>query len=248
MFRKNNNRSTFDTKRLAQCSRISSVLIFWVILFAMFSCQTAPPSEPIVIPMKLQKIFVPCLSGDGAVNMQVYHENALIGSADLDWIANETGWQAELMDPLGGSILRLNFDNIRKQISSAGPLSSKLPKLSVDGEGFLTLDGEFSGVKLREMTCFLRGKLPVSWLAKTTAFQRDSQSVRLMFDDAQRLISTELELGDHGEVVKKCSKIQWSHLLGLFRTEVFLCLEVDVKAQGSLSGIDSYEVKWVNIE
>ncbi len=219
-------------------------------LSLLASCQTTPKIVDINLPSEFRSLFTSCGRKDGAVSLQVYNDpQKFIGSADLEWISTAAnGWSADILNPIGQTVLKLNFDPAQGKISKSGDLEEKLPDMQVGKDGFLEIDGHQVMIRLREMPCYLGFRLPDSWLNDVIAFDRGKTSSSLEFEDDFRRIAVQLQHTESMTPLKVCSTVSWKRFLGIVRSEVSICYVYEQPTAAELTGSFAYLLRWIQLD
>lgn len=214
------------------------------------SCQTVPAYKAVQLPTTFAQYFDSCLVGDGAVNLQLFEDEDLIGAADLEWIVKESsGWRAEVVNPMGQTLLKLSYAPGSRQVVKEGQLAEKLPDFAVDEQGFLRVKGRFVPIRAVEVPCFFKFRFPVRWLDQVTDFQMYGQSAKVeMREDKRRIDVNAGGIGGGASETKVCSDISWSHFLGLFSSELIICETYAAKHVGTLRGLENLSLRWVGLD
>ncbi len=225
-------------------SKVRRALGIAVVYLASSACQTlAPPPKP-VLPKAVAALFSGCGPGDGAVTLQLYADGVLAGSLETSWMARSADdWQVELIDPLGRTMLKVH--NQGSRLDFAGPLAARMPVISVDAAGTLTLSGHPTGIQLREVPCLLAFTYPKAWLSALAEREGEGGKVRYLFRQPER--SMELEISPMQPPESTCTDIFWREYLILSR-KLTWCLSGTKRRKASLSGLSGYKLTWVQID
>lgn len=215
----------------------------------LVSCVSSRPKVvDVSLPAVFESFFSMCSDADGALNVQVYQADSLKGASELEWIAEKSkGWRAEMINPLGRSLLLLEFDQAGQVITQNGPLARSLPTVKVEN-GFLNIDGHFIGLKPEELGCFLNFKLPRSWLASAVDYQQMEEKLILDFWADERKMHTEISGLSENLNSNTCTTISWSRFWGLSSTQIQICYELSKGRIGQMNGVGDFLVKWVDID
>ncbi len=214
-------------------------------------CQTTKRSyQQVQLPATLSQYFDACLQGDGAVNLKLFEDEELLGSADLEWIVDEgQGWKAEVVSPVGQSLLRLVYAIDANVITKEGQLAERIPSLGVDRAGYLSVNDQFIGIRAMEVPCLLKFRYPTRWLDRVTEFQLYSQSAKLLIHDELRNIEMNASgFGGPGPDTKACADISWSRFWGLFRSKLMVCNTYGSPKLGSIRGLKRLSLRWSSID
>lgn len=211
--------------------------------------MSKPTYKQVQLPTTYSQYFDACLQGDGAVNLQLFETEDLVGGADLEWIVDEgKGWRAELVNPVGQSLLQLNYAVENKLIEKAGQLAERLPDFAVDDQGFLRVKGQFVPIRAMEVPCLLKFRFPSRWLDRVTDYQMYAQSAKLQIQEQERSIEMNAAgFAANGPETKVCADISWTRFLGLFRSTLIVCQSYGTPNTGSIRGLDTMSLRWSRI-
>jgi hypothetical protein len=225
--------------------RMSTQLVFFVTA-GLSGCVGVGKKEPVPLPAAMESYFRICSPLDGALVMQVFNAGDLLGSAEMDWSSDEKGWKIDLSNAAGFNIASLTQNG--NTLKTTGSQAKKMPAMSVDGEGFLNIDGNFVGIKSKEIPCLLHGALPRSWTPLIFAVEgHQDKRIKISIGDDQRdIIVRTRHLGD-SKSEEICAEISWRNKL-IFSSTVKWCVSGAGLKKGEITGIKDYSVKWVRFD
>lgn len=212
---------------------------------ALAGCTTVPKTEPASLPVTLQQSFGACHGRDGSAHFTMQTEDGAL-QADAEWIARAPGkWDLELTNPMGQPLILLRYKHEQHgPFSSSWRLGERLPALSVDEHGFLTVDGYFVGVRPEELPCFFAYILPSAWLDHTYAFRREKDELSFMSYDRHRDIEVTARHISQPDEREVCARIAWSQYLGAVRREGSLCFLGTPSKMATLRGFEGWDIRW----
>ena len=218
----------------------------FLLMFAISSwgCQTTHRAPP-VLPGALAPFFGTCAADEGAATLQLFEDGALIGSAEVEWTSNSRDhWNLEVLTAAGSTLASAARHGFF--LETTGPISKRLPPLSISMEDKLLINGNFSGLKAHELLCLLGGRLPYDWLSGLTAVDRQKHRTYLFFSDDDRQIMTEVEsLPETSPRI--CSTLKWNRYW-FFSQSIKWCLSDKNQRSSTLEGWKGYSLKWVRFE
>lgn len=209
-------------------------------------CQTTAPSGDVKVPAVLDHLFIPCQPGDGATTLQVFDSGHLLGSGEAEWIAKGPGtWDVEVSSAVGSTMLKLQRRT--GEVKAEGKLAAKVPKLAVNGNGFLEIDGHFVGLKADEIPCLLNFGLPRPWMTQAAALELSDRRTVVDFVEPSRTMTvTATDLGNRTRE-KVCTELSWRSFLW-FHDSLTWCQAPSGKREATLSGVADYSIKWVKLD
>lgn len=226
--------------------------VFGVIFLSSFlvlSCTTIPKrTAPISLPLSIAALVRSCHDLDGAANIQGFDKTVLIGTLDIEWLSKNKGWALEAVDPIARTLLTLGYDENTGAFSSTGPVAHRLPTLATE-EGYLTVDGNFTGIRPSELPCYWSGYFPESEASKVYDLKRTERGYVMKHGDAERTVSTTLNFFSADKSsYQLCSDIQWTRLFGLIRRNIVLCTKKAGELSGTMTVLDDYRIHWISID
>lgn len=215
-----------------------------LVLTALTGCATVPKTEPASLPVTLQQSFGACHGRDGSALLTMETSEGSF-RADVEWVARTPAkWDLELTNPMGQPLLLLRYKAEDGPFVSSGRLTEHIPKLNVDKNGFLTVDGHFIGIRPEELPCFFAFVLPSAWLDHTLDFQREKDEIRFMSYDRHRDITIEARHLSRPDERQVCARIAWSQYLGAVRREGSLCIQGTASKVATLQGFEGLNIQW----
>ena len=221
--------------------------IGFVIFVSTFfiSCQSGKTLVSVnELDKSLLSMFASCSSMGGTNDVQVYKNEKLYGSFDLEWISKSRSWKMVLMSSIGQDILSIGYNKKTNKILLSDS-SSFHHDLKVGVDGYIYVDSNFIPLKAQEIPCFFNHHYPSSWI-KSSAIYKKEDSYFIEKKESKR--SIRIELVSHKDESKgklySCSTISWDVFLW-FDTSFRICVE-DKKT--SLIDIKDYLVKLTSIE
>lgn len=215
-------------------------------LLAILPGCTFGKRESVPLPAVMESYFRICQPLSGALAMQVFDSGNLQGSAEMDWTSDENGWNIELTNAAGFTVVTMKQTGSIVEI--AGPQAKKIPSIAVDRGGFLAVDGHFVGIKSREVPCLLQGALPRAWTPMVYNVEgiSDKKARIEIADDERDIVVRTRNMGDD-KTEEVCADITWRNKL-IFKSEVRWCVQGQGLKKGSISGIGNYSVQWVRLD
>jgi hypothetical protein len=216
------------------------------VLLVMLPGCTFGKRETVSLPAVMESYFRLCHPLSGALAMQVFNSGNLLGSAEMDWASDEEGWNIELTNAAGFTIVTLKQTG--SLIGITGPQAKRFPAVAVDKSGFLEVDGHFVGIKSREVPCLLQGALPRAWMPLVYGVEgiSDKRARILIGDDERDIVVRTRNMGDD-KSEEVCADISWRNKL-IFKSEVRWCVQGQGLKKGSITGISDYSVQWVRFD
>ncbi len=219
---------------------------FLAVALFLVGCQTVAPSGDVKVPAVLDPLFIPCQPGDGATTMQVFDGGQLLGSGEAEWLAKAPQvWDVEVSNAVGQTMLKL----ARRTggVTADGKLAGKVPKLSVNGDGYLEVDGHLVGLKADEIPCLLNFGLPRPWMTQVANLEVSDRRTVVDFVDAVRTMTvTATDLGDRNKE-RVCTELTWRSFLW-FHDTLTWCQAPSGKREATLTGVGDYSIKWVKLD
>ena len=224
-------------------------IILLVLIALTQACQTTSGYLTPHLPAGISDYFHSCSQGDGSVHMRLRKEGDYIGDVNLEWFAVDgRPFIYQVYEPLGRTVLSIQYDKGRRFFLVTGSWSSALPPLNVDEDGFLLLDQKRIGVKYAEIPCFLQFKFPTLWLRKVTRQSADEEGVRLQVTDDSRSIKLSLRHAEARKPQTVCAHIEWKSYWGIVTSTYELCYDYNNRHKGMLSGLSGYSLEWTDDE
>lgn len=224
----------------------NNLILAIAILTVIPGCVGTGKKEVADLPASVEAYFRICHPLDGAMVLQVFETGDMLGSAELDWVSSPDGWKIDVSSAAGFNIVSL--DQSGKDLKVTGTMAGKFPKVIVDDDGFLEVDGNFVGLKSSEVPCLLRGTLPRSWAPLVYAVE-GKQDLRMKIraeDDDRNILIRTRNLGDSIDE-EVCADISWRNML-FFKSKLKWCVSGKGLNKGSISGIKQFSIKWVQFE
>jgi hypothetical protein len=205
------------------------------------------PDEAVSVPALVQPQFQPCAPADGAVVLQAYEGETMLGSLEVEWIAKPGGdWEVEATNAVGLTMLKLSRK--ARVITVGGQLKDRLPKISVSKGGYLMLDDERVGLKASELPCLLGFRAPRPWLDNVMAVDNDEEdkTVLKVADPIRDITVTTRGMGGKG-TGSVCSRLVWTRYM-VIHPEILWCRTLAARPEATLKGMDDYMLKWVPLD
>ena len=217
-----------------------------ILVVLVSGCVATGQKESRQLPASMESYFRICSPLNGAMVVRASDEGNLIGSSEMEWESEEAGWKIDLSSAAGFNLATLT--NTGRSIKISGQFAGRLPPMAVDTEGFLEVDGNFVGVKAREIPCLLASALPRSWtpLIYSVEGNQDDRFKILIEDDERDIVVRTKHLGDPAKE-QICADISWRNKL-IFKSTLKWCVEGKDLNKGELSGLNDLTVKWVRFE
>ncbi len=224
---------------------MKTVLLAIVVMFAS-GCVVTGTKTPRTLPASMESYFRICNPLAGAMAVRVIDDGNLLGSSEMEWESQESGWKIDLSSAAGFNVATLVHTG--RTVSVTGQHAARLPEMAVDADGFLEVDGNFVGIKAREIPCLLASVLPRSWTPLIYAVEgsENNRFKILIEDDDRDIIVRTRHLGDPGKE-QVCADISWRNKL-IFKTTLKWCVEGKGLMKGEISGLNNLSVKWVRFE
>jgi hypothetical protein len=220
------------------------LLPIFIILAA--GCVATGPKESRQLPASMESYFRICSPLNGAMVVRASDEGNLLGSSEMEWESEEAGWDIEISNSAGFNLATIV--NAGRKITITGQQAGRLPPMAVNTDGFLEVDGNFIGIKAREIPCLLASALPRSWTPFIYSVEgnQDDRFKILIEDDEREIVVRTRHLGDQSKE-QICADISWRNKL-IFRSTLKWCVEGKDLNTGEISGINDLSVKWVRCE
>lgn len=220
-----------------------------LLLFIFCGCQTTDVGVSPSLPVYFQSAFDSCLTGDGSLSVQLDKGKQLFrGSLQMDWVAHgRKGWAIEIYTPLGQTLLSARYSGGNFQLQQTK--ISELSDVSFSREGFIQIGSYTVPLKVKEIPCFLKGKLPRTWNKKIVRFQRDRNSAQFLVADSPRnLLVTFQNLSDARKSKLTCVDITLRKFWGLFNQTMRVCINDQKPKIIEVSGIEPFKVRLMQVE
>ena len=177
------------------------------------------------LPEGLTKRFFANCPAAGTVSYKLFHSSDYLVAGFIDW-DNELG--LDVTDTFGNTLASLrryrqtSIDIARRQIT-----------ITVDHQGRIKVDEQYSGLHRDELSCLLAGQLPVSWQQATVTAERPTTYVLSVVDE-ERLVT--IHLGFRGFRVNVEVGCWW----------LFHCAgpAISVKANRRKARFAKFELRW----
>lgn len=232
------------------CCKIHLECVFWIwnlvlVSVVFMSCQSGKTEVSVdELDKSLLSMFASCSSIGGTNDVQVYKNEKLYGSFDLEWISKSNSWKMVLMSSIGQDILSIGYNKKTNKILLSDS-SSFHHDLKVGVDGYIYVDSNFIPLKAQEISCFFNHHYPSSWIKSSTVYKKENS---YFIEKKESKRSIRIELVSHKDESKRklysCSTISWDVFLW-FDTSFRICVE-DKKT--SLIDIKDYLVKLTSIE
>ena len=223
----------------------AAIFLCWIVA----ACQTTIGYVTPQLPADVSGHFHSCASGEGSVHMRLRKDGDYLGDINVEWFA-ATGkpFVYQVYEPLGRTVLSIQFDKAAHLLSVSGSWASGLPPIAVDEEGFLLLDQKRVGIKYSEIPCFLRYKFPMVWLSKVTGFSNNDDTLRLYISDKSRSIILALKRSGPKTASTFCAKIEWKSYFGIVTSNYDLCYDDSHRHKATVTGLGAYTLEWTDDE
>lgn len=219
--------------------------IFIVLILLLTSCQTVQPVEDLGLSIPVQRLFQKCSSKGGGLVLQSRDSKVVFPELMIDWVSKtESTWMLETFDAIGRSVLNIDF--AAPVLVVDGPLASKLPQITSDSEGFFLVDGQFMGLKVKEIPCLLQGALPEEWMLSSAIKKVENKKVHIKFIEQDRNITVRFD--NIEKPYQICSRFEWSYFLGLRKASLVWCFLNDKSKKTVLTAKDYFSIGWQNYE
>lgn len=220
--------------------------IFVLVLLTALGGCTFGRKEAVPIPAVMDSYFRICHPLSGALAIQIFTNGDLMGSAEVDWSSAENGWNIDVSNAAGFTVV--NLQESGGTVKAEGPQAKNFPAVSVDDSGFLIVDGNFVGIKSREIPCFLQGALPRAWtpLVNDVTATSDRRARIEINDDEREIIVRTKNIGDE-KSEEICANVTWRNKL-IFKSEIRWCVSGAGLKRGAITGLGNYSVKWVRFD
>lgn len=201
-------------------------------------CATLSDQPVVSVPVIYQSAFSECAPRDGAANLVVLRQGAILGSGDAEWIAKPGDFTLEMLDPLGRNLLKLKHS--QRSLSVSGSLVRKIPRIALGPDGFLQIGGQWIGLRAAELPCVFSGVLPKSWLLSV----RKLIGQQLIAADADRTIEIVFDSARTGEKWRFCAKVAWGGF-AWYRHELNWCQQGAELSEGLIAADHDISVRIV---
>lgn len=213
------------------------------LMLLLTGCITGAPSEPKILPAVVHPLFEPCVPNDGASAVQIFKDGLIQATLEVQWKAKGDGdWALEVTNAAG--ITMVSLEKAGAKLNFAGKGVQRFPKLSIDSEGFLEVDGDAVGIKASEVPCVLGFRLPRSWMSLVRDVETEGKKMSVEMADGRREIRMTVKDTDKADA--SCTRITWSNYL-LFKQKLNWCRSgaSAQKRQAAMTGIENFTFKWV---
>ena len=217
-----------------------------IILGLASGCVATGTKDPRPLPASMESYFRICSPLNGAMVVRASDDGNLLGSSEMEWESEEAGWKIDLSNAAGFNIATLV--NAGRTVTITGQHAGRLPPMSVNTDGFLEIDGNFVGLKAREIPCLLASALPRAWtpLIYSVEGNQDNRFKIFIEDDERDIVVRTRNLGDPTKE-QICADISWRNKL-IFKSTLKWCVEGKDLLRGEISGLNNLSVKWVRFE
>lgn len=220
------------------------IAISWFFFF-FIGCQTIPknPFRTDSLPLPFKKRFTTCYPSDGSLEIAYFSENLPVFSElTLDYIGtNSNPFIGEISTPLGKTILKMEYDQSKNLLLWNYKPEYRDTKIQLDEKGYLTWNGQFTGLKLNELMCIFKNSWPSSWLTKGTHFIKKPKYYKLFVHYEDREIQLTYNTKS---ILIECAKITWSYALGMFPQKIKIC-QYPKAQKGTLNYDSKNLLTWV---
>ncbi|MCX6125669.1 MAG: hypothetical protein NTV34_13125 [Proteobacteria bacterium] len=225
----------------------SKVFLVGIILMLMIpGCVTTKfrsNETQVIHALALQPLFSACIPGDGSAQFSLVGAGKTVSGVELVWnFIKVDYWDVQFNSIIGETQLEMSR---RKSLYETKGIAEI--KLSHDSAGFLIVDERPIPLKEEEISCFLAGRWPVTWL---TFLREASSGVSGKYlyrgDDGMRGIVLTASVSPDARSLGSCAVIQWGGVLGVFRHKSQICLTRTSGGNYSaeLLGPSDFQVKW----
>lgn len=189
--------------------------------FFVFSCATIQYKKA-ELPIVYLSEFDSCRVGDGTVLVEANTPQKM-PEFEIDWaIQKYPSIAMESYNPMGQTIAALYYQADSNRFKARGRLKDLGEKLSVNS-GYIYFEGNNSGLKVRELSCLLKAKLPRKWLAKVIDItSKDNQSFQFSNKDEYREIQTLVRKSSKN--FSSCSRFKLEKYFGLVSYSWDFCI------------------------
>lgn len=217
-------------------------------LIILSCCQSIPkPIGPVLPPARMAKFFDSCRGGDGELLLEIDGDTGFIGETTIGWLDRPgKAMTVELYDPLGQTILNLNYFHKKRKFWAQGYLASRIPAIGVNPSGFLIVDDHSVPIKPKELICLCKFKLPLRWLDNVYEYSTTLGKAYFKIYEKDRSISLKLSESGSTKNRKICATIEWGVFLGLITRKMKICQNHINPATGTIVGIGDYSITWTN--
>ena len=214
-------------------------LIILGLNFFLFSCATIQ-YEKLELPIMLLSEFDSCRTGDGSLQINIMYPERL-PMFEIDWaIQNYPSIAMESYNPMGQTVAAIYYDKDKNIFKGKGALRELSQRLSVV-ENYLYADGYNTGLKINELSCMLKTKLPRKWLNRVVD-ARSQNNTKYKFNNVEggRVVETELE--KKSSDFSSCSRFVMHKYFGLVSYSWDYCVLANDKTRKAKIIYDNQEI------
>lgn len=232
--------------------RLVARLAVVIASLVLAGCATLSRVEHIAPPAALLSFFDTCAAGDGGLYLEVWEDDALAYSSEIDWIARpQGGWSAQVGTSLTGGFARLDASG-RSIAWTQAPAG--MPVVGADARGWLEVGGYLTGLRVDEVPCLLKGAFPRRWAKSSRWIQRGDILENEVSTGDRRVRVVAESIG--GRSPRVCATLDWPMsewgVLGwIARRGATICVnqQPDRSSRETvLTGVGDWRVRWVPME
>ena len=214
------------------------VVVNLIVASAFVSCATVNKMPPPELPAFVYPMFSSCRNIDGAGGLRLFKGVEFLGSSELEYSADQAGqWTVLLADSMGPELVKIQSTGLASQnLLVSGPLAAKFPEIAVKSDGYVTVDGHFTGIRVDEVPCFASFRFPQAWHQHLKEVRRKDGELDAVFEDNDRRIEFSLHRKPNPKDSRACALIESVGLWSSFRAKWKLCTGIDGKSWATLDG------------
>lgn len=210
------------------------------------SCVHKVSMPPPELPAYLQPLFSNCSGVDSVGGVRIFDGDRFLGSAEFEFRSDQADrWMLGVSDPVGPELLK--FTGLPQHdgyLRVEGMLRDRIPEIMVSDTNFLLVDGNFTGIKLDEVSCLASFHFPQSWLRNLRAVTRVEGGFEGLVLDETRKIEMRFRRDSKGGNAESCAQIQSIGWLRPFRASWKWCIGGVGRPLVVLDGFRKYVIKW----
>ena len=207
------------------------------------SCQTTSYVE-VELSILKNRVFERCDAGEGGLLVTVLDQGKNLLTTELDWLANHRSLTLEAYSSFGQTVGSIQIDLARDRIEARLPIA-EAELLAINQQKNILYDDHWIGVQSQELSCFLSGRLPKSWLKKTVAAKQEGRNTTLFIESEGRDIRVDLDRKT-SEANSFCAAVSWSRYLGMVGFAYDFCFDGATRL-ATLTYENKLQVSWKDL-
>jgi hypothetical protein len=198
------------------------------------------------IPVSFQTHFSACAPLDGAVFLSVQSESVKFEKMEFIWNSvSSNQFIFQISSPVGDPMV--SGKRVGSVIEAQGVYR---PEIQISPDGWVVVNGYELPIADYEVSCFLGGVWPVSWMRSYLTLTKEANDgSKLIFDgrDSKRDIHLEMESLRHssGHSVSSCTVLRWGGFFGILKSSAEICMtSTQGKYQVRITGVPNTQIDW----